>query len=60
VFGSYGWAGGAAKEIEGVLQEAGIDSFRQPLAVQYVPNQTDLKDCYEYGTEFAKVLKVKK
>jgi len=53
VFGSFGWAGGAIKEIEGVLKETGIQLAGESLAVQYVPDESQMKRCYEYGKEFA-------
>lgn len=52
-FGSFGWAGGAVKEIEGVLQEAGIELSQAGLAVKYVPNEDELKSCYEFAQTFA-------
>ena len=57
VFGSYGWAGGAAKEIEGVLSETGIELAAPSLTVKYVPDENEIKRCYEYGKEFAKIIK---
>jgi flavorubredoxin len=56
VFGSYGWAGGAAKEIEDVLKETGIDVVRTSLTVKYAPDVDDIKRCYEFGGDFAKKL----
>ncbi|MDD4938949.1 MAG: flavodoxin domain-containing protein [Candidatus Omnitrophica bacterium] len=52
-FGSHGWAGGAVKEIEGVLREAGINLTREGLLVKYAPDEDELKRCYEYGRDFA-------
>ena len=57
VFGSYGWAGGSAREIEGILRETGIDLALQNLTVKYVPDESEIKRCYEYGSEFAKIIK---
>jgi anaerobic nitric oxide reductase flavorubredoxin len=57
VFGSHGWAGGALNEIEGVLKETRIDLTSPPLAVKYNPDTTELKRCYEYGQNFAKIIK---
>ena len=54
VFGSYGWAGGAQEEIEGVLKETGIELVQPGLAVKYVPDNHELNLCYEFGKEFAK------
>jgi flavorubredoxin len=56
-FGSYGWAGGAVKDIEEVLKEAGIEIVQPPLSVKYVPDEKELKSCYEFGRDFAKKVK---
>jgi len=56
VFGSYGWAGGAAKEMEGIMKETGIDLIQPALAIQYVPDQAELKRCFDFGREFAQKL----
>jgi flavorubredoxin len=53
VFGSYGWAGGASEEIEGVLKETGLELAQPSLTVKYVPNDNELNLCYEFGKEFA-------
>jgi flavorubredoxin len=57
VFGSYGWAGGAIKEIEGVLKEGGLDIFMPGLGVKYMPSAEDLEGCFEFGREFANKIK---
>ncbi|MDD4980188.1 MAG: flavodoxin domain-containing protein [Candidatus Omnitrophica bacterium] len=58
VFGSYGWAGGAVKNIEDILREAGIELIGSPgLSVKYVPDENDIKRCYEFGRNFAGKLK---
>jgi len=57
VFGSFGWAGGAVKEIEDMLKEAGVELAQQGLSVKYVPDQEDSKRCYEYGRDFADKIK---
>ena len=52
-FGSYGWAGGAVKSIEDVIKTAGIDIALSPISFKYVPDQNEMKSCYDYGKEFA-------
>lgn len=52
VFGSYGWAGGAIKEMESVLKETGIELVAPGLSVKYFPDENELKNCYNYGKEF--------
>jgi flavorubredoxin len=54
VFGSYGWGGGAVKEIEGVMKEAGIELVQPSLGLKFMPSPDDLKACYDFGKAFAK------
>ena len=53
VFGSYGWAGGAVAEIEKVLIEGGIGAAIPSISCKYVPDENDLKGCYQFGKDFA-------
>lgn len=55
-FGSYGWGGGATKEIEKVLQEGGMTVAQPALEIKYQPDEVEKKASYDYGTEFAKKL----
>ena len=57
VFGSYGWAGGAIKNIENILKETGIEIIQPGLGIQYLPDEIELKNCDEFGRNFAKRLK---
>jgi flavorubredoxin len=57
VFGSFGWGGGAVKEIEGVLENAGITLAQPGLGVRYIPDEKELLSCYTFGREFAEKLK---
>jgi flavorubredoxin len=56
-FGSYGWAGGAVKEIEGVIKEAGIESAIPSISFKYVPDDIEYQKCYAFGRSFAELLK---
>ncbi|MCM8801283.1 MAG: flavodoxin domain-containing protein [Candidatus Omnitrophica bacterium] len=57
VFGSYGWAGGAVKNIEGILKDIGIEIVQPSLSIQYAPSKEDLDNCYEFGKNFAYKIK---
>ena len=57
VFGSYGWAGGAIKAIEEVLKAAGMSPAVAGLGVKYAPDENELKRCYDYGRDFAIMVK---
>jgi anaerobic nitric oxide reductase flavorubredoxin len=54
VFGSYGWAGGAVKEMEKILGEAGIELGLDSFSVKYAPDENEMKRLFDYGREFAK------
>ncbi len=53
VFGSYGWVGGAVREIEDILKETGIELVQPGLSVKYVPDEDEIRNCYEFGRDFA-------
>ena len=57
VFGSYGWAGGAVKDIENILKETGIEIVQPGLGIQYIPDEIELKNCVEFGRNFAQRIK---
>ncbi|MDK2781382.1 MAG: hypothetical protein PWR13_410 [Archaeoglobi archaeon] len=47
-FGSYGWGGGAAKEINRVFEELNFEVL-EPLNVRYRPKKEDLRKAFEAG-----------
>lgn len=53
-FGSYGWGGGAVALIEKDLKEAGVEMPSGSISVKFVPDENEIKKCYEFGVEFAK------
>lgn len=56
-FGSFGWSGGATREMEKVLQEAGLTVAQPSLGIQYAPDKHNLKQAYELGKSFAQQVK---
>jgi len=52
-FGSYGWAGGAAKGIENTLKESGVEVIQPALGIQYVPDENELVKCDQWASDFA-------
>lgn len=55
VFGSFGWSGGAVKEIEEILlKTGGMDVIAPSQSVKYVPDEKELESCYNFGLEIAK------
>jgi anaerobic nitric oxide reductase flavorubredoxin len=56
-FGSYGWGGGAVRDIYEELKKMDIESVEQGVQVLYKPSAEDQKRCYEFGREFADKVK---
>ncbi len=56
-FGSYGWAGGATKEMREMLKDSGIDQNGPEISVKYVPDPSELAACFDFGVKFAESLK---
>jgi len=56
-FGSYGWGGGAVKEMSEMLKDSGMDLNQLAgISFKYVPDKNELKSCFEFGSNFAKLL----
>ena len=53
-FGSYGWAGGAVKEILGVCKDVKLEVVEPGIGVKYRPSPEDIDTCFEFGRQFAK------
>jgi flavorubredoxin len=56
-FGSYGWGGGAVKGMAEMAQKADFQVHEQSVEVKYVPDQEDLKKCFEFGQQIAAKIK---
>jgi len=56
VFGSFGWAGGAVKEMEDVVKSSGAELVLPGIAVKFMPDESDIQKCYEFGKSFAQHL----
>lgn len=55
-FGSYGWGGGAVRQISLKLQKAGFELIDNGITKLWVPDMSALTDCVEYGRRFAHAL----
>ncbi len=58
-FGSYGWGGEAAKQIDEILKSMDAEIISDPLRIKYVPKEDDLKKCFEMGSVISSALKKK-
>ena len=56
-FGSYGWGGGAVRDIYEEFKRMGLQTVEPGMQVLYKPSLEDQKGCYTFGREFA--IKVK-
>lgn len=53
-FGSYGWGGGAVKEVYEEFKKMGLETVEPGMQVVYKPSGEDEKLCYEFGRNFAR------
>jgi flavorubredoxin len=56
-FGSYGWGGGAVRSMTETVRKVGFDVHEPGIEVKYVPDQEDLKKCFEFGKNIATKVK---
>ena len=56
-FGSYGWGGGAVRSMKEMAQKAGFEIYEQSVEVRFIPDQEDLKKCFEFGQQIAAKIK---
>jgi flavorubredoxin len=56
-FGSFGWSGGAVKEMYAEFERMGLESFGPGVEIKYKPSDEDKQRCYEFGRGFAKKVK---
>lgn len=52
-YGSYGWGGGGAKEVDAELRALGLEVI-EPLEFKFVPSEADVAACVEYGRRVAR------
>lgn len=58
-FGSFGWSGEAAKEIQQDLVSIGIETPIEPLRATFIPKHEMLRNCFTFGKTIAQALKEK-
>jgi len=56
-FGSYGWGGGAVNNMIEIAKKAGFNIYEPSIQVKFVPDQEDLKKCFEFGIKIAAKIK---
>lgn len=56
-FGSYGWGGGAVRGMVDMAKKAGFEVIEPGIEVKFVPDQEDLKKCFDFGQKIAQKIK---
>lgn len=56
-FGSYGWGGGAVKQMIEAVGKAGFTIYNQSIEAQYAPTKEKLAECFNFGVEIAEKIK---
>jgi flavorubredoxin len=53
-FGSYGWGGGAVKEIYEEFKRMSLEAVDPGIQILYQPSKADEESCFAFGGEFAR------
>lgn len=56
-FGSYGWSGEGVKILTKEMEEAGFEIVDEGIRALWNPDEDAVKQCYEYGANFANKVK---
>ena len=56
-FGSYGWGGGAVRNMVKTAKEAGFEVLEPGIEAKWVPTAEELKKCFEFGQQIAQKIK---
>jgi flavorubredoxin len=56
-FGSYGWGGGAVKNMLETAKKAGFEVHEPSIEVKFIPEREELAKCFEFGKEIATKIK---
>ena len=57
VFGSFGWGGGATKAVTQEMEVMGIELVEPELGIKWVPEQSELDQCVDFGKRIASKIK---
>jgi anaerobic nitric oxide reductase flavorubredoxin len=55
-YGSFGWAGGAVKQVDAELTALGLQKI-EPLELKFIPSEDDIAACVEHGRAVARAVK---
>lgn len=57
LFGSYGWGGGAIKEMREILERGKFEVWEKELSIQYIPDKEEIEKAFHFGKEFGQKLR---
>jgi flavorubredoxin len=58
-FGSYGWSGESAAQVDAYLKEIGVETVAEPLKIRWVPNAEAIEKCRQLGLAISSKMKEK-
>ncbi len=56
-FGSFGWGGGAVRGMVEMAKKAGFEVYEPTVEIKYIPDDEDLKKCFDFGKQIAQKIK---
>ncbi|MEM2094392.1 MAG: FprA family A-type flavoprotein [Candidatus Bathyarchaeia archaeon] len=56
-FSSYGWGGGAVRQMMDMAKKANFEIYEPPLEIQYAPTSNEIQMCFEFGQKIAQKIK---
>ncbi|MEM3726381.1 MAG: flavodoxin domain-containing protein [Candidatus Bathyarchaeia archaeon] len=56
-FGSYGWGGGAVRQMVEMAKKANFEVYEPQLEIRYVPTSSELQECISFGKSIAQKIK---
>jgi len=56
-FGSYGWGGGAVRNMVKIAKEAGFEVMDPSVELKWVPTEEEIKKCFDFGVQIAQKVK---
>ncbi|MGD0486230.1 MAG: FprA family A-type flavoprotein [Syntrophorhabdales bacterium] len=56
-YGSFGWSGGAIREVYETIRQIGLEAYEPGVEVMYRPAPEDEQKCYDFGAAFAEKVK---
>ena len=56
-FSSYGWGGGAVRQMVDIAKKANLEVYEPSLEIRYAPTSSELQECINFGKNIAQKIK---